>query len=88
MLKIYKIIIDYNERYILIYIPLFDITHKIYNYSTRIDEIVNIDYNDEYIHIKYDDVDLKYYKYDEIYIRMNSIIQEDSMQRKLNIKIL
>ena len=81
-------IIDYNERYILIYIPLFDITHKIYNYSTRIDEIVNIDYNDEYIYIKYDDIDLKYYKYDEIYIRMNSIIQEDSMQRKLNIKIL
>ena len=82
-------IIDYNEQFIIVYIPEFNISHKIYNYSIKIKKIVNIEITDKYIMIKYgSDEPLKYNRYQEVSVRLNSLIQEDSIQRKLNIHIL
>ena len=82
-------IIDYNEQFIIVYIPEFNISHKIYNYSIKIKKIVNIELTDKYIMIKYgSDEPLKYNRYQEVSVRLNSLIQEDSIQRKLNIHIL
>ena len=82
-------IIGYTEQFILVYLPEFNISHKIYNYCIKIKKIVNIELNDDFIIIKYgnDDV-IKYNLYQEVSVRLNSLIQEDSIQRKLNIHIL
>lgn len=82
-------ITDYTALFIIVYIPEFNISHKIYNYSIKIKKIVNIELTDEYIMIKYgSDESLKYNRFQEVSVRLNSLIQEDSIQRKLNIHIL
>ena len=82
-------IIDFNQYTIKLFIPEFNITHKTRICSNKIESNVSVKCNDDNIMIDYENnFKLNLNKYQQIHIRLNSLTQEDSEQRKLNIKIL
>ena len=82
-------VIEYNQYTIKLFIPEFNITHKTRICSNKIESNVNVEYNNIMITIQYDNkLQLQLTKYQQTPIRLNSLTQEDSQQRKLSIKIL
>ncbi len=82
-------VIDYNQYTIKLFIPEFNITHKTRIYSNKIESNVNVEYDDDNIMIHNENkFQLQLTKYQQTPIRLNSLTQEDSQQRKLSIKIL
>lgn len=81
-------IVDFNERSIKLYIPEFSITHKTYLYSLKVESLYEIELREKDIIIKTNDNKIEYNLYQKVNVRLNSLIQENSLQKKLYVKIL
>ena len=81
-------IIDFNERNIKLYLPEFKITHKTTLYSNKISDLLEINLKDDSISLKNNNESVTYNLYQKINVRLNSLIQEDSILKKLHIHII
>lgn len=81
-------IIDFNNRCLKIFIPELNIIHKTYIYSKKIESLVKTEISKDSITIEERNESTTYKLYQDIRIRLNSLTRENSLQNKLNIKII
>ena len=81
-------IVEFNNNYMRLFIPEYNLDEKIFLFHYKFNKIINIEKTENSIEYIYEDQEYKYTLYEKLIIKIHILIYEENIFEKIKIEIL